>query len=214
MKSCLVLIEDPNQWNDLVYGLNNMRSRVEHNDYRYPSKTALSGLRSQAEEFKDWILKVGRLYHSKSERFSFAQKYSALSRWYIGEADWMLHLYGERIPYVAQRGYVPSGEEHPYEKLKSARDVLESRIREIGGIDDIKHDDLDNLVDLVREVERLKAKEEILLQQSVCPKCGGKIVQTERAVGGSPDDPMPYAVLYRVGCNKCDYELDRETIEL
>jgi len=214
IKNCVKLIEDPTKWDELIYELYNIRSSVEHNDYDIPNETALLRVRKQASEFKDWMLRVGKQYCEESKGFSFIQKYSVLSRWYIGEADWMLHLYGEKVPYSVESDYVPSEEEHPYVRLKSLRDNLDTRIREIDNIDDLKQGDLDNLVDLLKEIERLDAKEDVFLQFNRCPKCGGKIVNTERGVGGSPEDPMPYAVVYRVGCENCDYELNSETIEL
>lgn len=213
-KSCLGLIEDPTRWDELVYELQNIRSRVEHKDYEFPKKTALLRIRQRGPEFKDWILRVAKQYNKESKGFSLVQKYSLISKWYIGRADWALHLYGDSTPYSVERDYVPSGEEHPYKRLKPLRDNLEARIREIDSTDDLKQDDLDNLIELVRETERLDAKEDVLLQYSICPKCGGKIVDTEREVGGSFDDPMPSAIVYRVGCASCDYEVHSETIEL
>jgi len=40
-------------------------------------------------------------------------------------------------------------------------------------------------------------------------------VETRRNIlGGNPEDPIPYAVSYRVGCEKCNYELTSETIDI
>jgi len=214
IKNCLKFIEDPKKWDELINELYNMRSSVEHNDYDIPNETTLLRVKERASEFKDWVLRVGRRYYEESKGFSFIQKYTVLSRWYIDQADWMLHLYGEKIPYSVKGDYVFFEDEHPYERLKSLRDGIETRIREIDSIDDLKQGDLDNLVDLIKEIERLDAKEDVLLRFRICPKCGGKIINTERGVGGSPEDPIPYAVVYRVGCENCDYELNSETIEL
>jgi len=213
-KSCLGLMEDPTRWDELIYPLHNIRSSTEHTDYKVPSKTALSQIRQRAPEFKTWILQVGKRYYEESEGFSFIQKYSVLSRWYIGQADWMIYLFGDKTPYCVEREIVLPREEHPYQRLKSLRDTLESRNREIDSIDDLNQDDLDNLVELVKVIERLDARESVLLQQNVCPKCGSNIVTSQRQVGGSPDDPTPYAVIYRIGCENCDYEVDSETIDV
>jgi len=214
VKSCLELIEDLKRWDDLVHALHKIRSSTEHTDYEVPSKTALLQIRQRTPEFMDWILRVGKQYYGESEGFTFIQKYSLLSRWYIGQADWMIHLFGDETPYCVEREIVLPGEEHPYKRLKPLRDALESRNREIGGVDDLTQDDLSNLVELVKVIERLDARESVLLQKNVCPKCGGKIVSTQREVGGSPDDPQPYAVICRIGCENCDYVVDSETIDV
>jgi len=213
-QSCLGPIEDPKRWDEPIHALHNIRSSIEHNDYKVPSKTALLQIRQRAPEFKTWILGVGKRYYKESEGFSFIQKYSILSKWYIGQADWMIHLFGDKAPYCVKREIVLPGEEHPYLSLKSLRDALELRNREIGSIDDLNQDDLDNLVELVKVVERLDARESVFLRQNVCPKCGRKIAATQRQVGGSPDDPTPYAIIYRLGCENCDYEVDSESIEV
>lgn len=213
-KSCLGQVENPTRWDELIYALHNIRSSTEHTDYKVPSKTALQHIREQVPEFKDWILRIGKLYYKRSKGFSFIQKFSILAEWYIRQADWMIHLFGDKTPYCLEREIVLPGEEHPYKRVRSLRDALESRNREIDSIDDLKQDDLDKLVELVKIIERLDARESVLLQQNVCPKCGSKIVTTQRQVGGSSEDSTPYAVIYRIGCENCDYLVDSETIEV
>ena len=213
VKSSLRIIEDPTKWDNLVESIHNIRSKVEHNDYKIPKKEALLQIRQLAPSFKDWILRVGKQYHRESSGFSFIQKFLLTSDWYIKETDRMLDIYGEKPPYLIE-GDVFMEEEHSYERMKSLKDYLESRIQEIDGINDLVSDDFDNLIDLIRIIEHLNAKEDVLLKYSICPKCGGRIIETERAVGGSLDDPMPSAIIYRGGCERCDYEVHSETIQL
>lgn len=214
VKSCLKIIEDPTRWNELVHALHKIRTNTEHTDYKIPHKTALLQIRQRIQEFKGWILRIGEQYYEESKGFSFIQKYSSLSSWYIGQVDWMISVFGDEIPYCVKGEILLSGEEHPYKRLKSLRDTLKSRNREIESIDDLKQDDLDNLVELVKVIERLDVKESVLLQKNICSKCGGKIVSTQRSVGGSYDDPMPYAVICRTGCENCDYEVYSEVHEV
>ena len=214
IKSCLRLIEDTRKWDQLVDELQNMRSTVEHNDYRTPSKDALLRVRRRAQEFKDWLLRVGKQYHKESKGFSFIQKFLLVSDWYIRRAEWVLHLYGKKPPYSVRTDVLLPGEENPYMMLESLKNNLESRIREIDDIKGLEKEDLDNLVEIVKEIERLDARENVFLQFNTCPKCGGKIVDSEREIGGSPEDPMPSAILYTVGCENCDYEVHSETIEI
>jgi len=214
IKSCLRLIEDPKSWDALIYGLQKMRSSIEHNDYKLPSKVALLQTRKRAQQFKEWLLKVGKQYHKESKGFSFIQKFSVVSDWYIRQADWFLHKYGKEPPYSVKTDILLPEEEDPYKRLEPLKNSIESRTREIDDIKDLKKEDLDNLVELVKEIERLDARENVFLQFNTCPKCGGKIVETETEVGGSPDDPMPSAIIYRIGCENCDYEVHSETIEI
>jgi len=211
----LRLVEDPKQWDKFVYELSNMRDRVEHNDYEYPEKASVRRIKGVASDFKNWLIKAGNQYHEKSSGWSFIQKFVLVSQSYIAQADWMLHLYGEEPPYSAKSDIVLPGQDFPYKGLGVLRSTLDARTRELGKIEDLKNEDIDNLVDLVKEVERLDAKENILLRLNICPKCGGKIVETQSAIaGGNPEDPEVYAIVYRVGCEKCDYELNSETVDV
>lgn len=72
---------------------------------------------------------------------------------------------------------------------------------------------LEKLIQIAKIISDFKGKEEILLRYSICPKCGGKVRETQRRFGGTEDDPMPDGVYLRVGCEKCDYELHSETID-
>lgn len=210
---CLGEIEDPNRWDEMISALHHMRTKTEHTPYKCPSKTALLQIRQRVPEFRDWIISVGKQYYGESKGFSIIQRYSILSRLYIGQADWMIYLFGNEIPYCAEKEFALPGEEHSYERLKPLRDAIESRNREIKSIQDLSQEDLINLAELIKITERLDARESVFLQQNICPKCGGKITQTQRAIGGS-EDSMPYAVVYRIGCKDCDYEIDSETIDI
>lgn len=214
VKDCLSETGDPSHWDETISRLHRMRNKIEHVDYRIPRKADLLEIRRQAPEFKAWIISVGRQYYKQSKGFSFIEKYSMLSRSYVSQADWRIHQFGDKVPYCLEREIVLLGEKNPYERLKPLSEALESRNREIGGINDFTKDDLSNLVDLITVLERLDARESVFLQQDICPKCGGKIRQTQRNIGGSAEEPMPYAVIYRIGCENCDYEIDSETIDI
>lgn len=213
IKGCLGEIEDPERWDEMISALQKMRSKTEHTPYWHPSKTALLQIRKKAIGFRDWMIRVGKQYYRESKGFSIIQRYSLLSKLYIGQADRMIHLFGDEIPYCAKREFALPGKEHPYERLEPLMEAIESRNREINSVKDLTQEDLINLVELIKIAERLDARESVFLQQNICPKCGGKITQTQRTVGGS-EDSMPHTIIYRIGCNNCDYELDTETIDV
>jgi uncharacterized protein with PIN domain len=211
----LGLVEDPKKWDKFVNELSDMREKVEHNDYAYPEKTSVLRVKGIVSDFRTWIVKTGNEYHEKSSGWSFIQKFVLVSQSYITQADWMLRMYGEEPPYSAKSDTVLPGDEPPYKRLSVLRSSLDSRTHELGKIEDLKNEDIDNLVDLVREVERLDAIENVLIRLSICPKCGGKIVETQNNIlSGNPEDPEVHAIFYRVGCEKCDYELNSETIDV
>jgi uncharacterized protein YfkK (UPF0435 family) len=209
IKTFLSIIEDPKRWDQFISQINNARSSAEHNDYYYPPMQALSASRKHIPEFTQWLLSVGRKYYEASKGFSFIQEYVLVSQWYIGQADWMIHQYGEKPPFADETDRA----EHQYDMLKPLRERVNLRLAEIQSIDDLKKEDLKDLVQLVKGTERLDAREDALLRFNICPKCGGKMIETQREVGGSYDEP-PSAIVYRVGCEKCDYELVSETIDV
>ncbi len=213
VKSSLEMIENFAQWDKLVSTIHNARMSSEHNDYLSPSKHALLYVREQAVEFANLVLDIGQKYHRQSQGFTLVQEYAAVSRWYVGQAGKILAQLGENPPFCVKEDSEFLGNENPYRKLKTLANTLDSRSRDIRSIEGLDKEDLRNLIELTRLVERVDASENLLLDQSTCPKCGGNIVETENYVGG-PDEEEPHAIFYKIGCDKCDYVLDTETIGL
>jgi uncharacterized protein with PIN domain len=95
--------------------------------------------------------------------------------------------------------------------VKTLPEILEN----IKNLEDTKRSDLESLIQLVKIVNNFKGREEVLLRFSVCPKCGGKIEETEHYVGGDTEDqPEPTGVYIRVGCQKCDYLIHDDIIDI
>jgi hypothetical protein len=214
IKTHLSYIEDPKVWDDLVNELNNIRNDVEHKDYYYPKAQRLKEIREKALEFKDWIVRVGKEYYRQSKNFTFKEAFLKTVMEHVREADWMMHEFGESTPHAAKSEYSLLDEKDEYLELKQSIKLLQGRLNNIADLEDLERPDLENLIKMVRIISQIRAREEILLKYSVCPKCGGKITETQRAVGGTADDPEPTAIVYRVGCENCDYELHSETISL
>ncbi len=214
IKNCLSIVEEPSQWDQVIYTLQKERVRVEHNDYYIPDETVLGSIRENAFEFKDWVIENGKKYFRMSEGFSFLQKFNGIVRVYISRADYILGTFGNSLPTFAENDFVPYGEEHPYLRLSEVRDFLQKRVFEIKSIDDLQKEDLENLVTMITQTERLDVKETSYLERNICPKCGSNIIDTEKAYGGSIDDPIPTTIVYRVGCENCDYEVHVENIEI
>jgi hypothetical protein len=213
VKGALEMVEDPSRWNELIRAIYNMRMSTEHSDYSFPSKQSLRDIRKHAVEFADWALEIGKKYHEKSKGFTFLQEYEAISRWFIGQAERIASKLGESPPFCVKEDYELTGNEGSYGRLKELMNTIDSRSRTVRGINELTKEDLSNLIDLVRLIERVEARENFMVAQSMCPRCGGKIVETQKYIGGSEEE-APHAIFYRVGCDKCDYVLDTETIDL
>lgn len=212
IKYCLGYVEKPQIWESTINEMNNIRQKVEHNDYYIPKKEQLLKIRKKAPEFKDWIIRAAGEYYKKSKNFTFKEAFYNLSNWYTQEAEWLLQEYGENLPHVAKSDYSTDLEEYSYQQLSELVKALQERLKNIAKLEDIKHSDLEKLIQIVKIISDFKGKEEILLQYSICPKCGGTIKETQRYFGGAENDPEPKGVCIRVGCEKCDYELHSETI--
>jgi hypothetical protein len=210
LKVALSAVDDPRKWDLLIGQIQNARESVEHGDYEVPATDALKQVRKQATELKEWLMSAGRSYFEASKGFSFVQEYSVLSHWYIGLANSIIDTYGENQPY-----FIDIADEYSeYKLLNSVKQRLEERDKQIQTVADLEKDDLKDLIRLIKIVEHVEAKESAFLRFSKCPKCGGNIVENEASVGENAEDSEPSTVLYRVGCEKCDYTVHEETIDI
>jgi hypothetical protein len=132
----------------------------------------------------------------------------------VREADWLIQEYGETTPHVAKSDSSIFTGKESYAELKELVEASKKWLNGASEMGELQHSDLNNLISLIRIISRIRGKEETLLSYSVCPKCGGKIVETQREFGGSEYRPEPTGFICRVGCEKCDYELYRETIDI
>ena len=79
--------------------------------------------------------------------------------------------------------------------------------------DELKKSDLDNLLFITRLVARFQGRDDMLVHLNRCPKCGGNIRQTSHTIGyKSYDSDEPTGEKYRIGCDKCNYTLDEDTV--
>ncbi len=211
IKSPLSTIDSKiDRWNDLVKSVGNERSEVEHNDYHFPKRTALEKARLQAPDFLTWLVDASKEYQKISKGFSFAKEFSVLLDRHIIYANIIIDTYGEKPPFCVD---MPE-EIRAFQGLPSLKNRLEARNKKINDINDLKREDLVDLITLVRITENINARESALLSDNKCPKCGSKIITSQNLIGGNQDHPEPYAIDIRVGCEDCDYTLFEETNSL
>ncbi|MFW9888234.1 MAG: hypothetical protein ACFFER_08635 [Candidatus Thorarchaeota archaeon] len=201
------------EWNETIASLNRIRSKAAHNDYHVPPTQALKQIRKRAIEFREFMLVAGKEYYRQAQGFTLAQKLFWLSAGYARRAKSILSRYGEKIPLFAERDLI-RGDEHLFRRLLPLVKRIEVRAKKITSVNDITTEDLDDLVDIARETERLDAREWAYIEHNKCPICGNDIVETQESLGRTMDDPEPRAIKWRIGCDKCDYEIASETIDL
>jgi len=132
----------------------------------------------------------------------------------VSSMEYIIHVFGEKTPYVVSDQFVLSLERDSYEQIPSYIEYLRNRVWQINREKDITKKDLDILLASTRVVERVDSNENVLLSMSICPKCGEKVGSRPPIEHyGHPEDP-PHSITYVDGCLICDYELNRETISI
>ena len=55
------------------------------------------------------------------------------------------------------------------------------------------------------------AREDLLLMENICPKCGGKVIEKNNYVGGGTENqPEPSGITYTVGYDSFDCKINNE----
>ncbi len=204
--SLFVADNDVRRWNDLINNLQNIRTGVEHNLEHAPSLENLENIRKVAPKFYEWVMKTGESTWKKSKNFSFFESFYSMLKYYSREAESLLLEYGKAPPHISEPF------ENDYVRMQHIFEMLEKRIKEISKIGDLTPQDFGDLVELIRVVTEMRTVEGNLLEKSICPKCGSEIGETQRNIGRTSEEPS--AIRVRIGCEKCDYTLNEETIDL
>lgn len=209
IKSCLEYVEDPTPWNQIVDDLHKTRVTIEHNDHEDAEKEMLLKIRKEAPKFKNWILKVSKDYRLQSKNYTFTDTFYKHSRHSIFDAKMILAEFGNNTPYAVRDDIEL---EDTYQQLPILVQLLEERIQSTK-FENIEMKDLETLIKIVKIVSNFKGNEGILISNGICPKCGEEIKYTETPFGGGTEyRPEPDGFFLRTGCQKCDYELQQETI--
>jgi len=74
-------------------------------------------------------------------------------------------------------------------------------------------EDVSFIIESTEKKERIDAEKWTLIAQDICPRCGGKIRETETYSPARSDEP-PDTVYYRVGCLNCNFEITSESYSL
>ncbi len=199
----------PRKWDQAISTLHNLRNKLVHEDV-VPPLRALEDIRSNAEEFSEWIIEHAGTYFVQSSGFTFIQRFKKLTRWYVRKGDSILRDYGKTVPDYAI-GDLRWKKEFFFMKIKGLRASADIVGKSITNVAEITSSNLDGLISLITEIERLDARESVYLEFKVCPICSSKIISSQHASGGSSPDHVPTEIHYRIGCEKCDFEVMHET---
>lgn len=206
-------IEESKNWDKLIKDMYDIRNGVEHKDYYDPKKETLENIRLKAPNFTKWLVRAAKEYYKISTNFTFKQSFYIMSKRYLHEAQTIFEEYGEIPPYVLNSDYSIELGNSPYQQFSELVISLSERIKK--NLEDVERDDLEKLIQLVKIIYNFKGKEQVLRQFYICPRCGGKIKETESYYGGNTEDkPEPDGSHIRVGCQNCDYSIDNKFIDL
>ena len=191
-------------WEETIHEISNMRGKVEHNiDCDLP-KDRLLALREKAPAFRDWILGVGIAYHHNHNNSTFKDAFTERIEYHLREATEII------AKYKGKTNIGPSEQQ--------GVEILSSIVGDFAPINtrrtkspEITSNDLYLLSELIRVISRFDGREDAFLSISMCPECGGKIVETSVAIGGSEDEE-PSGFRIHVGCEKCSYTLADEFV--
>lgn len=210
VKACLECIEDPTGWDELINRLQNIRRSVEHDDYADPKKSNIEFIKEKIPEFTRWIINTSDKYHKKSLKFTFKESFYARLYHNLRKAESITYEYS-----MDDSGNHPIDLSDDYAQLKDIVQEYEDKIDKLKIKDDLDKYDLHILIKLNQILSKIEASEDILLELSICPKCGGKIETTQNNIGGNTEnDPEPRGIFYRVGCQNCDYLIESEYIDI
>jgi len=213
LKRCLNSITQTQDWDSLIEKMVKIRNATSHIDYFIPQSSELKKIREEAPKFKEWIIKFAKEYYKKSKNFTFKEKFYLFSQNYISVAEMIFKDYGEDYPLESKLDIFPEPISRiPYHELKKYVKYLNQRLKELAKLDEITRDDLEKLIAIVETTAFIKGREEISLQSSKCPRCGGEIKETEAPIGSN--DEYAQGIYYRVGCENCNYVIHEDTVDL
>ena len=199
------------EWNGLIRMLHGFENDARHHDddTRSPPLHRLDEINDNAIAFHNWLLEQGKKYSTYKKRKNISNSdlhLSGVARRLIGHIEYLESELGDNpvIFSIIKEQY--------QEMVSKKRDLERIYQKGMSGIP-LDRSESTLVTDLVEIKERVDGEKWTMVAQNKCPKCGGDIVSTHHYSGGAYDEPPDY-VHYRVGCNKCDFEVmsDSESI--
>lgn len=214
VKARLDMIKSLNHWDKVIRKLSYVRNETEHKDRYFPKREDLDFIRSSAESFREELIATSNQYYKKMERLDFLERFKIFIDLNINEAEMILFQLKTEGPNVcAPIGINEEYDRYPLGELQDTIKKLKLRMGKLQTPNDISEDDLIALNRLIKTNAYMDGRTDALLQYSICPKCGGKVRDTEKYSGESSDG-SPTKVHIRTGCEDCDFVLNEEIIDI
>jgi len=203
-------------WDKLINDISSFRHKYAHFIISKvePTIDELKKWRDDSTNFLSWFRRIIPKYIEKLPSFQAALTlYQSLDEYFFRVKDIIADYGEEDIPHLMEGVYL--FDQFKYQDLQSIFKTLKSKIGEIDDITNLPLDVFQELVKFIEFVGLFSGREYSYLESSKCPKCGDKIGETQHYLGGGSEwDPEPSAVYYKVGCEKCDYTVHEETIDI
>lgn len=194
--------EDYWDWNKIIKKINDIRNDIEHKMDYFPPEGTLAEIREKAPEFRDWIVASGRRYRKESENFDHFHAFMNMWRNYFSIVE-------ELFPEAYNKESTDPLEQMELEDIEAA--LTESKVRLVDPTKTkVTKEDLFLLERLINAKSRIDVRESTLLSMGLCPKCGAKIIETNKSYGNPGEEPT--SIHYRVGCEKCGYTVHSEVM--
>ncbi len=199
----LLTCEEYDEWTGIILKIAKIRnSKTEHVDFDSdPGSDDLKMLREEAPKFRNWLINIGKEYHSNADNFKLKTAYSESLEWFSEKAEILLRTYENRLE-------LPQIEQNKLKEVASTLEQAKKILAKIPSEQDLTKDDLQTLINLIKSVYEFEGRVDTLLSLSICPLCGGKITdKTTYSYSSNDEDAEPIGVRMRVGCERCDYTL-------
>jgi hypothetical protein len=207
VKRSLAMVESTcSRWDELISNIQHVRDKDHDIDYDPPLGN-LEKLRKAAPDFRKWVLVAGNRLLGESKGWTLREHHNRVLEVYVDRAKYLLEQYG------AENGYMHEIIEGDSDLLAGVEAHLKAKRRESAQDAAMEFADIQDVGTICEIVGRVQGLESFLLSKGTCPKCGGKIKETEQAIGGGYDEP-PSEVHLRTGCEDCEFELYSETINI
>lgn len=196
---------DVNKYHGIVAMLREFSGGSRHSD-NAPPLDRMDEICENAIPFHRWLIEKGKIYTDYKKKSKLRDIDLYLARYSKG-------LLNDLEILQAELGEEPSFNffikdyynQIPQEKIRLAQ--IWEKVKKMNPLEE---SDVIFLIECLEKKEKIEAEKWAIVAIGHCPKCGGKIKKSQW-YSSHPYDEPPDEVHWRVGCVKCDFELDSDS---